>query len=328
MTSSIVGVRTAAGVMLGAGVIVLAACGSCSSSSGGAEDAGVEATVEAGPTPTEACTAFATALCDNLNNCTPFALQVSYGDTGTCIQRVTLACTPAFMVTGTQATPAQMESCASSVQAETCDEALDNPQPSACMVPGSVPLQGACGSDAQCQSGYCKPATGSLCGTCAAHVGAGAACTVDADCSATLVCNNAACIGPAPVGSACSSTQPCLRSLTCIASKCATPLTAGQTCSAATDCDGKHGLYCDTKKKVCTQTQVAMTSQPCGLVNGVLTACGAGASCANISQTTGEGTCHPPAADGAPCGPGISCVPPAVCTSTARCTLPNPSVCH
>ena len=323
------GVRTAAGLMLGASVVVLAACGSCSSSSAGSsEDAGAEATVEAGPSPTQACTQFATALCASIESCTPFALQVSYGDTSTCVERVTLACTPAFMVTGTQATPAQMESCAAAVQAETCDEAMDNPQPSACNVPGSVPLTGACGSDAQCQSGYCKPTSGSLCGTCAAHVGAGSACTVDADCSATLVCNNATCIGPLPVGSACSSTQPCLRDLTCIASKCATPLTLGQACAAATDCDGKHGLYCDTKKKVCAQTQVAAAGQPCGIVSGNLTACGGGASCANISSTTGQGTCHPPASDGAPCGPSISCMPPAVCTSPARCTLPNPSVCH
>jgi hypothetical protein len=230
------------------------------------------------------------------------------------------------MVPGTQATPVQMEACAAAVQTESCDEALDNPQPSACDVPGTVPVTGACGSDAQCQTGYCKPTQGSLCGTCTARVPGGSPCTVDSDCSASLVCNAATCIGPLPLGAACSSTQPCLRSLTCISGKCATPLPAGQACTAATDCAGSHGVYCNTKTKTCTQTAVAIVGQPCGVVAGNLTACTAGASCANI--TSGMGTCHQPAADGAPCGPSISCVPPAVCTSTARCTLPNPSVCH
>lgn len=321
------GVRKAAGMLFGGGLVVLAACGSCSSSSKhGGDDGGAEATVDAGPSPSEACAAFATAFCAQLSSCTPFALEVAYGDEGTCASRLTLACTPAFGATGTQGTPSDMEQCAAAVTAESCDDFLDNPQPSACAVPGAAPAGAACGANAQCATTYCKPAAGTVCGTCTAHAGAGGACVVDADCAATLLCNGSTCVGPGQLGAACSTTAPCLRTLTCIGGKCATPVPLNGACSAPTDCDGSHGLYCNSNTKTCQQTQIAMDGQPCGVVGSSLVACSGGASCGNI--TNKQGTCHQPAADNAVCGPDISCLAPAICTTTARCTLPNPSVCH
>jgi hypothetical protein len=218
-----------------------------------------------------------------------------------------------------------MEDCAKATAGQTCDDSLDNSQLSACTVPGSNADGTACGSEAQCQSGYCRLMLGSLCGTCAKRAAAGGQCVVDADCQATLVCASGTCTGPGQVGASCSGKQPCLRSLTCVSGSCQAPLQAGAAC-LPTDCDVAHGLYCDIQSKKCTQTQVAQVGQPCGLVNGVLVACAGGASCANVKS--GQGTCHPPAPDGAPCGPDIPCLAPAICTSTARCTLPNPSVCH
>jgi hypothetical protein len=322
--------RTAAGIVLAAGAAILAACGACSSStangSGSGGDGGGGDGAATGPTAAQACADFANALCSRLEACTPFALQLAYGDVATCASRGALLCAPALAANGSQATPAQMESCAQAVSAETCDESLDNAQPSACNVPGSLANGAACGSHAQCQSGYCKLAAGSLCGTCTDHAAAGAQCTVDQDCQATLVCNSGSCIGPAQSGAACSTTQPCLRSLTCIGGKCGTPLAPGTACTAATDCDAAHGVYCNLQTKKCEQGQAAPTGQPCGIVNGTLVGCSGGDSCANVQN--GQGTCHQPAADGAPCGPGIACLAPAVCTSTARCTVPNPSVCH
>lgn len=308
--------------------VVLAACGSCSSShgSGSGDDGGAEAAVEAGPGPSQACADFATAFCGRLAACTPFALQTAYGDEATCASRIAIACSPTFTASGTTATPSQMESCAQAVQNESCDEVLDNPQPSACDAPGTVGDAGACGAGGQCQSNYCKIGLGTVCGTCTDHVGAGSKCAVDADCSATLICAGGSCIGPAAAGADCSTTQPCLRSLTCIGGKCVTPVGLNGSCAAASDCDVAHGLYCNTQSKMCAQTQVALDGQPCGIVSNTLIACSGGATCANISQN--QGTCHQPAADGAACGPGIGCMAPAVCTSTARCTLPNPSVCH
>jgi hypothetical protein len=323
--------RAAGSVLLAFGAAILAACGACSSSSAttsstGGDGGGADA-APAGPTAAQACADFASAFCARMEACTPFALQVAYGDVATCATRAALLCTPALSAGGSQATPALMEACAQAVNAETCDEALDNAQPSACSVPGTLANGAPCGSHAQCQSGYCKLNAGSLCGTCTPHAAAGAQCTLDADCQATLVCSSGTCVGPAQAGAACSTTQPCLRSLACIAGtgKCQAPLAAGAACAAASDCDAAQGVYCNTKK-TCQQTQVAPTGQPCGIVNGGLVACSGGDSCGGIKN--GQGICHQPAADGAPCGPDIACVAPAVCTSTARCTLPNPSVCH
>jgi hypothetical protein len=324
-------------MILAGATMLLAACGACSSSKGdtaaGGDGGGsADVVVETGPSAADACLAFATAFCNRLEACTPFALQVSYGDANSCAQRGVLLCVPALSANGSTITPTQMETCAQAVEQETCDEALDNPQPSACDVPGTLAVGAVCGSHAQCQTNYCKLTPGTLCGTCTAHSGNGAQCQLDSDCAATLICNGGTCVGPAQSGAACGSTQPCMRSLVCIGNKCQTPLGSGAACTGTTpttgvsDCDAAHGLYCNTQTKKCAQTQIAPTGQPCGIVSGNLVACANGDSCGNVSN--GQGTCHQPAGDGAVCGPDIACVAPAVCTSTARCTLPNPSVCH
>ena len=323
----------AGGIVLSAAAVLLAACTSCSSSSskGGGSDSG---TMEAGVSPTQACMEMATAACGRLNSCTPFGLQVAYGDAMTCAQRAALACMPMVGVNGSTVTGTQIEQCAQATMAETCDEWLDNSQPSACTFTGSLGAGSACGTGSQCQSGYCKLAPGSVCGACSARAGAGqtepdggAVCAVDADCAAMLLCAGGTCMSPAGMGAACSMTQPCSRTLACISSKCATPIAVGNACTALTDCDGSKGAICNTNTKVCIQTQTATSEAACGIVGGGITACTGGSSCANIS-TQGQGTCHQPAGDGAPCGFDVACMGPAICTATARCTLPNPGSCH
>ncbi|HEY8039034.1 MAG TPA: hypothetical protein VIF15_04540 [Polyangiaceae bacterium] len=327
-------IRETAGVWLAVATVALAACGSCSSSSGstlgGGGDGGPgdSSAVEAGPSATQACSDFATALCGRLEACTPFAVQVAYGDATTCAQRTALACAPALAAGGTKASPDDMEACAAAINAETCDEALDNAQPSACNIPGSLAAGAPCGSNGQCSTSFCQLAKNSACGTCASHPSAGATCVVDTDCQATLVCNSGTCVGPAASGSACSASQPCLRSLSCIGGTCKTPVAAGGACTAQTDCDGAHGGFCNTQTKQCAQTQVASAGQPCGIVGSNLVACSSGGACNIMADGGGQGTCHQPAGDGAPCGPGIACMAPAVCIATARCTIMDPGTCH
>ena len=323
--------RSAITLWLAAGAFALAACSSCSSGSSKGNPAestdggGHDAAVEAGPSADQACNDFATAACGRLQACAPFLVQLAYGDATTCAQRSALGCTPSLTASGSKVTPAQMESCAQAISAETCDESLDNAQPSACANLGTLAAGTACGAHSQCQSGYCKNAVGTVCGTCTARAAAGAACTVDEDCTAGLLCNQSACIAPAASKAPCSMTQPCTRSLTCIAGTCQTPLAVGAACSAATDCDGAQGAYCNTQTKMCAQTQLAATGQPCGIVNSTVVACSGGDTCVNVMGT--QGTCHPPAADGALCGPGVACMSPSVCVS-GKCTLPDASTCH
>jgi len=306
-------------VLLLAGLVLGASgCGSCHSGDG-SQDAAT------GPTPTQACQDFAESYCGRLNACAPFLMEVSYGDVATCASRLALTCAPGLGAPGAHATPTDMEACAQAMANQSCEDALDNSQPSACMVPGGRVDDAGCGVGTQCQSGYCRPIPGTICGTCQPHSSAGGRCVIDADCSATLVCHVGACVGPGVAGSPCGPSEPCLRSLACVNGRCQAPVPAGGQCFAPTDCDGTHGAYCDLFQQKCTPTRVAMTGEPCGLTDAGAVACIRGESCGNVKD--GQGTCHPTAGDRAPCGPDIACLPPASCTLAARCTLPNPAAC-
>ncbi|HTQ48387.1 MAG TPA: hypothetical protein VMI75_36775 [Polyangiaceae bacterium] len=346
--------RASHGLWLLAAAFAVAACSSCSSSSsgnggssssssgggsGGSSGGGSGSSsggVDAGPSATQACDDFATAFCSQLSKCTPFAFQTTYGDMTTCTTRAAIPCPNALAASGTKTTPSDLEQCVAAINAETCDEALDNPQPSACSIPGTVAAGAACGSDWQCTTGFCQLTAGTLCGTCATRAmpgqtgpDGGPVCLVDAQCAATSICAGGKCATPGMSGATCSNTAPCLRTLACIGGTCKTPLAAGATCAAATDCDGSKGLYCDSKTKTCTQTGTAAVGGMCGVVNGVLVACTGAAACANISMQ-GEGTCHQAATDGAPCGTGVSCQAPAVCikSTSFACEVPNAGNCH
>jgi hypothetical protein len=324
-----------AGLLLAVGVgasLALASCGSCSSSTGHGDGGGDAegAAVDTAPSPSQACQAYAQAFCGRLESCTPFLLQAAYGDAATCAQRIGKGCLPALTANGSQVTPTLMVGCAAAIENQTCDEALDNQQPSACDVPGILPMWAPCGVSSQCLTGYCNMTSG-LCGSCTPRVGATARCIVDADCAASLVCHVGTCVGPGIPGAPCGPTSPCMRTLACIAGKCAQPIPIGGPCSAPTDCDGTHGGYCNPQTKTCAQTELAANGYPCGLVatdgGTIAVACTGGESCGRVNLK-GQGTCHATAADGAPCGPDIACLAPAVCSATARCTLPNPAFCR
>lgn len=318
--------------MAAVSAVVLASCGACSSSNAQhvEGDAEPELVADKGPSASQSCQVYAAAFCGRLQACTPWLLRVAYGDEVTCGLRAAKGCMPALSANGSKVTPSLMIACASAIEAQSCDEALDNPQPSACDLPGMLPLWAPCGASSQCATGYCKMSSG-VCGTCTQHVGATQVCSVDADCSATLVCHMGTCVGPGIAGAPCGPTSACMRTLTCIGGKCAAPVPAGGPCTAPTDCDGAHGAYCNLQTKTCATTQIATTGMSCGLVTSdggtTVVACASGESCGNLSPK-GQGTCHPAAADGAPCGPDIACLAPAVCSPTARCTLPNPAFCH
>jgi len=301
-------------------LVGLPACGSCSG--GGAQDAAAES----GPTASQACQDFAEAFCGRLNACAPFLMEVSYGDVATCASRMQLTCAPGLGAPGAHATAADMEACAKAIESQSCDDALDNSQPSACSIPGARPDDAGCGVNTQCQSGNCRPFPGTICGTCAPHSQAGGPCVLDGDCAATLVCNLGVCAGPGVAGAPCSPTQPCLRTLSCVDGTCQTPVPAGGACASVTDCDSAHGAFCDLFHKVCAPVRVTTTSEPCGLLDGGMVACIRGESCGNVDKS-GQGRCHPTAQDRSPCGPDITCMPPASCTMAARCTLPNPAAC-
>jgi hypothetical protein len=342
-------------IWLSAAGLALAACTSCSSSSGkgfagsssGGDSGSGSSSGGSNVSLMQACQDFAHATCTQANTCSPFTTAIAYGNETTCEARSLLACMPLVGPNGSSLTAGGIEQCAQAITPETCAEFLDNNQPSACNFQGTLGEGAPCGTGSQCSSGYCRLALGSTCGTCATRAGAGqagpdggAACVSDADCQANLLCAAGQCVAAAMSGMGCSATQPCLRTLACIATSadagtgtCQTPVMVGGACINATDCDGATGAVCDTTKKMCVAAGQAMATQSCGIVNNQLVYCTGGSICGNFMKVDDAGlpvvgTCHQPAADGAKCGTGIGCTLPALCTSGAVCTLPNPVNCH
>jgi hypothetical protein len=322
---------TALGAALLAAVALAATgCSSCSRTTPAAgrtvEEAGTADEITTAPrtvTVDDACSEFSAAVCGRMKACTPFLLQAVYGDTKTCAARSSLQCKPMLAAPGSQALSPQIELCAKVISSEGCDEALDNPQPSACDIGGALAEGAPCAAGQQCQTAYCKTAAGGVCGTCVKRVGSRYACTVDGDCVAGLVCDRGACAAPGGPDAPCGGGLPaCSRALTCISGVCKKPSPAGARCVSPTDCDGNQGLYCNILTRQCTQTHVAGTNQACGIVGNSLVGCTAGATCFRAR-------CMPPAADGASCDPmnGLSCLAPAQCIS-GKCLVPDPASCR
>jgi hypothetical protein len=326
--------------------LVLAFCAGCSSSSNNGfktTDAGLQdgSSSDGGITAMQACADYAKASCTQANTCAPFSLTVSFGDEATCEQRQALGCTPLLGIHGSSLTPAALDACAQAIMGETCLQYLDNHQPAACNFQGTLAAGAACGAGSQCESGYCKLASGSSCGTCATQT---SKCTVDGDCASDTFCYEGPCVTPASPPTMCNNNAPniCVRTLVCLGEQeadsglgaCGMPGMVGAACQDDGDCAGGIGIVCDIAQQMCVAAQKATAGQSCGVVNGALVYCTGGAACANLMKVNDagvpvEGTCHPSAADGAPCGTGVNCTLPATCSpKTFTCTLPNPGSCQ
>ena len=325
---------------------LLGVCAGCSSSSSGGfktTDAGSGSDVgssDGGGGATQACADYAKATCTQANSCSPFTTTLNFGDEATCEQREALGCMALFGVHGSTLTAASLDACAQAITGETCEQYLDNHQPSACSFVGTLAAGSACGTGSQCESGYCQLAKGTTCGTCATQTGK---CTTDGDCPSDQFCYSGSCITPVSPPAMCdNTTHICVRSLVCLGEQeadsglggCGQPGMVGAACQDDGDCAGGIGIVCDIATQLCVAAQKATAGQPCGIVNGALVECTGGAACANLMKVNDagapvEGTCHPPAADGAPCGSGVNCMLPAVCNSkTFTCTLPDPGSCQ
>ena len=273
--------------------------GSDGGSSGG--DSGAAVSADAA----KACADAADAFCNQVQACSPFGLQATFGDLATCKTRFAIGCGQTFSFPGTSATPANTESCAAAIPAISCADFLAGNLGTACTTkPGSVANGAACGDDAQCQSTFCARAPDSQCGTCSATSTAGGPCTNQA-CSTGLTC---------PTGS----------------STCQKPV-AGQiddTCHSQADCDLAHGIGCNTNDDKCLQLAIS-TDGSCGadsITPSKYTICPANGSCDSVLG----GSCHAAAADGASCSTdssGPTCLSPAKCVS-GKCTLPDATACH
>jgi hypothetical protein len=277
--------------------VTLAACGGKTSTSS--------------PSSSSAASDLETALCDNLAKCDPIALQVTYGDVGTCIRVSEQAQSTFYGIVS----DAEVEACAQAVASAGCGDV--GIQSAACDFHGTVPVGGACGTTQLCAPGAKCSFTSSSCGTCVPAAAAGQPCH-GADCAEGLTCTGAGgtqCVPPVNAGGACTGTgTPCAANYLCLGGVCSAPLEGGASCAPNPDaCDEGNGVSC--VNGTCVAPSLAKVGEPCGDVGGVLTQCiGLDVACVPTGDA-GASTCIAPLAAGSPCNDssGAMCVFPTVC---------------
>ena len=300
-------------------------------------DGGGDAPADAAPpTVDQACNDLSTSLCNALNTCSAFILQLGFGDVSTCVSRNNLSCTISQNASGVGRTVADIEACARALPASTCADLVAHKMPAACQdTPGSVVNGLACGASTQCQSTYCRP-TGQ-CGVCAPRQTTGAACTTTDQCEPGLVCASQSCVAPGERSQGCDDKHPCRDDLYCSTSSgtgtgggtCAMKLGAGRSCADSDKaCDIVQGVACNPVSKLCQMVRVAHRGETCGLSGGTLVLCEAAGSCDGATAATG--TCSAAAADGESCGSATAnnrnCLAPASCVA-GICRLPATPSC-
>jgi hypothetical protein len=226
----------------------------------------------------------------------------------------------------------------------------------ACMFQGTLAEGTACGSDGQCQSGFCKGAgiheevssgssglmvkTTVSCGVCTALIDVGQSCASGSRCVANAECSGGMCRALASSGEACASAGPhCASGLRCDSTgHCAERGAQGAACMSASDCTtglrcvsgacatgGDVGATCDdnlTGMQPCKLGLICDASKTCKAVTYVE----AGAACDGRATLCTTGFC--PASFG-PVPDGGTSLCPAVIADGQACD-PNgvSSVCQ
>jgi hypothetical protein len=267
-----------------------------------------------------------TKYCEKLNMCSSFYLQVGFGDVATCAARLKIECLDSLGAPGTGATAQAWSACFEATGQASCDQFLGIGL-AACDFKGSLARGAACGTGAQCQSGYCAKREGQGCGTCQPRAAVGGACQSEEACDFGLYCNsfNNRCVKPGQVGDACNDeTRICLDTLSCKNSRCAAAALEGQRCVDDFSCSFPAGLYCGAGN-LCTKFRIATTGQACGLERQRPTWCAAAGQC--LPNET-AGTCRSVTeSDGKACRTDLDCFEPATCVNRV-CRLPNSASCR
>jgi len=309
-------------------MVWLCSCASANSSYTGADgplsDGGTSLTVS------QACTKLAAAVCDRLSQCSPYQLQLYYGDQPGCVTRVQLTCAPYVQLNGSSWTPDRLTACAAGYRNGTCADYFATGGPPACRPqPGTLADGAACANSNQCQSAFCSIGVSS-CGTCVTPALAGAVCDSSKPCALGLSCVNSKCAAAADSGQACGSGKPaCQTGLYCQSSVCAPQLAAGTPCDPASlvaQCNPLLGLSCNSTTRTCQASQVVGAGQACGTTGTTTVLCSGGGTC---SGTGTSRKCAVAAKDGQSCGVAAgnaSCESPATCVSGV-CSIFDPATC-
>ncbi len=276
-----------------------------------------------------ACDSWTGDFCSRYDTCSSFFLKYVFGDVTKCKERLKISCLSHFGATGSGFTPGKVVTCGKSYATKSCLDMFDGKLTTECSIPGPVINGKACGSNAQCASGFCALEVSSTCGACAPPPAAGTAC-LKGQCAEGMDCVSGLCQVPGRLGDACSTSKPCGASFSCFGGKCVTPGKGGEACDAsqisAKDCSVIDGLYCDPSTSLCKFYALAKPGESCGALTAY-TACSSSGFCKIASGST-TGTCMSSAGDGASCDDttGPKCMSPAYCLSSV-CRLSDPSSC-
>jgi hypothetical protein len=279
-----------------------------------------------------ACDAFYDGLSSYLSRCLGASSDAVAGR-----DRYDLWCGKLVAAPGVKA---DLGACGASLNTAACGDVSSTT--ASCNLDGTLANGTACGSNLQCQSGFCKGAgihesfmmgpngpvlmTSETCGVCTAEVAVGAACATGDQCVTDSACLNGTCSAFGDVGAGCGTAGPvCKTNLHCDStSHCAARSAEGGACMTGSDCvvplrcvggscaaGGDVGASC-TGSSSCKNGLVCDSSRTCkqtvhaapgATCDGELTLCSKGL-CSNFgSLDGGTGTCPAVIADGQSCDP-------------------------
>ncbi|MGD0527250.1 MAG: hypothetical protein ABSE49_19065, partial [Polyangiaceae bacterium] len=144
---------------------------------------------DAGPSADQACTDDAYARCTRQQACSPnTAIQLRYGDIGTCESLVKANCLAVLAAPSTGATVAGIEACVTAINNWDCPDYIlsQNPPPECQQAIGSLAAGAGCAYPQQCQTGFCAIVPGQACGACAAPPQPGDNCAELTSCGQAL----------------------------------------------------------------------------------------------------------------------------------------------
>jgi hypothetical protein len=300
-----------------------------------------------GATATQAaCSDLARAVCAKEAQCSPYEMQIQFAnDSSACASLFVSGCNENFSIKGLGLTPANLEACASALNAQSCAEVATKTPDVCANPPGTLANGEGCFESSQCQGGVCSfgvgngtsPATS--CGTCAT-ANALEGCSADSQCPGTQVCvlagtggggSAGTCVTPGALGAPCGpgGEAPCEGDLVCqiaddagTTGTCASPPTnVGAPCETTTRTTVACGGDLQCVNNVCQNVTYVPAGGACSTtgapVGGAVQVCAAsvcyGGRC--VASAAVGSACAPSSSTGPACVDGASCVN-GVCTAS------------
>lgn len=290
-----------------------------------AAGAGGDGTVSASP----GCAAFNRAYCARLADC----YGLVPGDTLEGCERYYAPTCVWTTLPGVVSGDAELRACIPRIASTDCSELVICDFGAGTLENGS-----ACGSDHQCESGYCT-SNFITCGRCEARPSypeVGDACAdAIADCGVQLNCVDHRCAPPGDEGDACDPETPCSGGprtdgfLQCLAGECTLLGGEGEPCfeggAGAPECG--NGLECTALGR-CVRTEAASAGETCGRFEDRVIVCPDGA-CVSDAAATETSRCVDWAGSGEACDkvPGyFRCAVGMECDANFRCAWPPPLI--